>query len=116
MLRAFEADALNSCLSREMTVDISNEVKSIIAKKLNISIDQLAPDTKVGELGAESLDIIEIVFMLEEKFAIDIPLNAKEASRLGSGGDNAETENLASLTIADIIETVKEQVGAKAKA
>lgn len=102
-----------------MTADISNEVKSIIAKKLNVPVEQLMPDTKVGDLGAESLDIIEIVFSLEEKFGIDIPLRAEEATRLGSGGDkadNAETENLALLTIGGIIEAVKERADAKAKA
>jgi acyl carrier protein len=101
-----------------MTVDISDEIKSIISKKLNVPIEQLTPDRKVGDLGAESLDIIEIVFSLEERFEIDIPLRAQEATRLGSGedkSDDSESENLVMLTIGGIIEAVKERVDAKAK-
>jgi acyl carrier protein len=94
-----------------MTADILHEVQSIIANKLNVSIERLAPDTKVGDLGAESLDIILVIFTLEEKFGIDIPLRAEDASRLGSGGN---TENLALMTIAGIVQAVKERVDAKA--
>jgi acyl carrier protein len=97
-----------------MTADILHEVQSIMANKLNVPIERLAPDTKVGDLGAESLDIILVIFTLEEKFGIDIPLRAEDASRLGSGGNNTESENLALMTIAGIVQAVKEQVDAKA--
>jgi acyl carrier protein len=73
-----------------MTADILNEGKSIIADGLKVPIEKLTPETKMGDLGAESLDIIEIVFPLEERFGIDIPLRAADASRSGSRGDNAE--------------------------
>jgi acyl carrier protein len=69
---------------------IIDDVRSIIAKSLNISADQLTPETYLDELGAESLDVIEIVFALEEKFDITIPLKADEATRLTTVGDVAE--------------------------
>jgi acyl carrier protein len=91
-----------------------NEVKSIISEKLTVPIDRLTPDTKMGDLGAESLDIIEIVFTLEEKFGIDIPLRAEEASRLASSENDEDTAKLALLTIAGIAQVVEERIAAKA--
>jgi acyl carrier protein len=98
-----------------MTVDILEEVKLIISKGLKVPIEQLMPDTRMGDLGAESLDVIEIVFNLEEKFGIDIPLQANEALRpVGSTVDNVDSEYLEQMTIAGIAQLVKEQVEAKA--
>ena len=96
-------------------MDILDEVKLIISKGLKVPIDQLMPDTRMGDLGAESLDVIEIVFNLEEKFGIDIPLQANEALRpVGSTVDNVDSEYLEQMTIAGIAQLVKEQVEAKA--
>src|SRR5262245_54311201 len=50
----------------------SAEVRRVISKILNIPADRLAPESRLDELGAESLDVIEIVFELEEKFGITI--------------------------------------------
>ena len=98
-----------------MTVDILEEVKLIMSKVLKVPIEQLMPDTRMGDLGAESLDVIEIVFNLEEKFGIDIPLQANEALRpVGSTVDNVDSEYLEQMTIAGIAQLVKEQVEAKA--
>jgi acyl carrier protein len=94
-------------------IDILNVVKLIISKEINVPIEQLTSDTKIGDLGADSLSIIQIVFALEEKFGINIPLQADEASRLASREDNADSENLASMTIAGIGRTVQERVDAK---
>ena len=64
---------------------VIDDVRTIIAKSLNIPIERLTPDSRLDELGAESLDVIEIVFGLEEKFDITIPLKADEATRLRTG-------------------------------
>ena len=67
---------------------IIDDVRSIIAQSLKLPVEKLAPETRLEELGAESLDVIEIVFALEEKYDIAIPLRADEATRLvQSGGD-----------------------------
>ena len=48
--------------------------KEIIAKELEVSTDQLRPDAKfIEDLGADSLDTVELVMALEEEFEIDIP-------------------------------------------
>jgi acyl carrier protein len=39
-------------------------------------------DTNIAELGVDSLDFVEILFSLEEKFNIDIPFNANEDGML----------------------------------
>ena len=50
------------------------EMKSIIAEQLNCSEDQITEDTSFKEdLGADSLDLFELVMALEEKYEIEIP-------------------------------------------
>lgn len=39
-------------------------------------------DTNIGELGVDSLDFVELLFSLEEKFNIDIPFNANDDGTL----------------------------------
>jgi acyl carrier protein len=59
---------------------IADEIRQIIAKALKIPIEQLTPQSRLQDLGVESLDMIEIIFALEEKFDINIPYNANEAA------------------------------------
>jgi acyl carrier protein len=92
---------------------IIEDVRSIIAKSLNISVDQLTPETHLDELGAESLDVIEIVFALEEKFDITIPLEADEATRLTTS-DKSGGQNVPFSTVGDVAEIVEKLVAAKA--
>ena len=55
-----------------MSVDA--KVKEIIAKQLSISEDEVSPDASFQEdLGADSLDTVELVMALEEEFDIEIP-------------------------------------------
>jgi len=50
------------------------KVKEIIAKELEVDVKQLAPEAKfIEDLGADSLDIVELVMALEEEFSIEIP-------------------------------------------
>lgn len=83
-------------------MDIFEEVKSIIAKQVGSSAEDIQPDTKLADIGIESLDVIEIVFALEEKFDISIPFNAN---------DSAAT---AFETVGQVTEAVKKLVDAKA--
>jgi len=63
---------------------VTDEVRQIIAKELKIPVEPLTPDTKLQDLGVESLDLIEIIFALEERFDISIPYNANEAPAAGT--------------------------------
>ena len=50
------------------------KAKEIIAKELEVSMDQLTPDAKfIEDLGADSLDTVELVMAFEEEFGIEIP-------------------------------------------
>lgn len=92
---------------------VIDDVRSIIAKSLNIPIERLAPDTRLDELGAESLDVIEIVFALEEKFDITIPLKADEATRLATA-DKGGAQDMPFSTVGDVADIVQKLIAAKA--
>ncbi|HVP38353.1 MAG TPA: acyl carrier protein [Candidatus Saccharimonadales bacterium] len=61
-------------------------VKEIIAKELEVSPDQLTNDASfIDDLGADSLDTVELVMALEEEFGIDIP--DEDADKIKTVGD-----------------------------
>ena len=63
-----------------------DKVKEIIAKELEVDIKQLTPAAKfIEDLGADSLDIVELVMALEEEFGVDIP--DEDADKLKTVGD-----------------------------
>ena len=57
------------------TVDeISAKVRETLVDALGVDDDEVTPDaTLVGDLGAESIDFLDIVFRLEKNFSIKIP-------------------------------------------
>ena len=62
------------------------KAKEIIAKELEVTLDQLTPDAKfIEDLGADSLDTVELVMALEEEFGIEVP--DEDAEKLQSVGD-----------------------------
>ena len=91
---------------------IIDDVRSIIAKSLNIPVERLTPETRLDELGAESLDVIEIVFGLEEKYDITIPLKADEATRLATS-DKGGNPEMPFSTVGDVADIVQKLVDAK---
>ncbi|MBN2963162.1 acyl carrier protein [Sulfurospirillum sp. T05] len=51
-----------------------DEVKEVVVEQLNVNPDEVKPESKfVEDLGADSLDVVELVMALEEKFDIEIP-------------------------------------------
>ncbi|MEW6544520.1 MAG: acyl carrier protein [Nitrospirota bacterium] len=53
---------------------IEERVKKIIAEQLGVEEDEVTPEAKfVDDLGADSLDTVELVMALEEEFDIEIP-------------------------------------------
>ncbi|GEP60041.1 acyl carrier protein [Reyranella soli] len=65
--------------------DIGSQVREILAFHLGIDGSQLSDDTRFQDLGADSLDVVEIVMSCEERFSVEIP--NREATSLATVGD-----------------------------
>jgi len=53
---------------------IFDEVKEVVVEQLNVNPDEVSLEADfVEDLGADSLDVVELVMALEEKFEIEIP-------------------------------------------
>ena len=51
-----------------------DDVKEVVVEQLNVNPDEVKEESKfVEDLGADSLDVVELVMALEEKFEIEIP-------------------------------------------
>src|SRR6056297_3579073 len=65
---------------------IEEKVKNIIVEQLGVSEDQVKPEAKfVEDLGADSLDTVELVMAFEEEFDITVP--DEDAEKLTSVGE-----------------------------
>ena len=59
--------------------EIETEVKQIVVEHLGIDESKVPPEAKIiDDLGADSLDTVELVMAFEEKFGIEIPDDAAE--------------------------------------
>jgi acyl carrier protein len=66
--------------------EIFDKVKDVIVDQLNVEEDDVTEDAAfVDDLGADSLDIVELVMALEEQFGISIP--DEQAEKIKSVGD-----------------------------
>ena len=65
---------------------IEQKVKDIIVEQLGVNADQVISEAKfIEDLGADSLDTVELIMALEEEFGIEVP--DEEAEKLVSVGD-----------------------------
>ena len=63
------------------------KLKSIIAEVLNVNADEITPDTTfVDDLGADSLDVFQIIMGIEEEFDIEI----KDVEQIATVGEAVE--------------------------
>ncbi|MEO0279693.1 MAG: acyl carrier protein [candidate division WOR-3 bacterium] len=55
-------------------MDVFNTLRDIIVEELNVTPEQVTLEARFQEdLGADSLDVVELVMKIEEKFGIEIP-------------------------------------------
>ncbi|UCE63567.1 MAG: acyl carrier protein [Nitrospirota bacterium] len=55
-------------------MEVEEKIKKIISEQLGVEEDDVVPEAKfVDDLGADSLDTVELVMALEEEFDIEIP-------------------------------------------
>lgn len=52
---------------------VADKVKSIIVEQLGVDEEEVTPDASfVDDLGADSLDLVELIMSMEEEFGVDI--------------------------------------------
>jgi acyl carrier protein len=69
-----------------MADNSQEKVTEIIVEQLGVTADQVTPESKmIEDLGADSLDAVELVMAVEEEFGIEVP--DEEAEKLISVGD-----------------------------
>jgi acyl carrier protein len=67
-------------------MSVEDKVKKIIAEKLSVDLDEVVPEASfVDDLGADSLDLVELIMSMEEEFDVEIP--DEEAEKLVTVGD-----------------------------
>lgn len=66
--------------------EIFEQAKKLIAEELEVDESQITMDSLiVDDLGADSLDVVELIMRLEEKFSVEIP--DEEAEKIQTVGD-----------------------------
>jgi acyl carrier protein len=69
-----------------MSLEIPAKIKEVIVEQLGVDAERVRPDASfIDDLGADSLDIVELVMAMEEEFDIEIP--DEEAEKLKSVSD-----------------------------
>ncbi|MBO5211001.1 MAG: acyl carrier protein [Clostridia bacterium] len=72
-----------------MTID---KIKQILADTLDVNVEELSADTNIAtDLGADSLDVVEILMSIEDEFEVEIP--------------DSEIENI--RTIGELVEYIE---------
>jgi acyl carrier protein len=74
---------------------VADKVKSIIVDQLGVDEDQVTTDASfVEDLGADSLDTVELVMAFEEEFGIEIPdEDAEKITRVTEAVDSIEAHS-----------------------
>jgi acyl carrier protein len=76
-------------------MSVEEKVRKIIAEKLSVDLDEVVPEASfVDDLGADSLDLVELIMTMEEEFDVEI------------SDEDAETL----VTVKDAIEYTKKQL------
>lgn len=60
-----------------------NKVAEIIAERIGKDVSEITPDTKIEDLGLDSLDVAELMMQFEDEFGYEIELGENKAETVG---------------------------------
>ena len=69
--------------------DIEAKIFDIVAKERRLDRSTLSRDTKLEDIEIESVDLVEIIFAIEDEFDVDVP-QEEDAFKLETMGDIVE--------------------------
>ncbi|ACD67270.1 MAG TPA: acyl carrier protein [Sulfurihydrogenibium sp.] len=77
-------------------MSVEQRVKEIIADQLGVEMEKITPEARfVDDLGADSLDVVELIMAFEEEFGVEIP--------------DEDAEKIA--TVKDVLDYIKSKQG-----
>lgn len=93
-------------------LDVESTVLDIIARKANVESATLSRSAALTSLTLDSLDIIEIMFQIEETFDVSLPYNANQAANAtATAGQASLPMGMGLTTVGDVIDMVAAQAG-----
>ena len=78
-------------------VQVLEDVRAIIAEQLGTDLKKVEPASKFVDLGADSLDTVEIMMALEEKFDLQLDEEVRHAHRLDPNHHGVDPVLLAAM-------------------
>lgn len=80
---------MHEFLKRTIMQEIIDEVKDVIAEKLSVDKEEITLDKSfTADLGADSLDTVELIIEFEKRFGVSIP--DEDAEKIQTVGDAVE--------------------------
>ncbi len=80
---------MHEILKRTIMQEIIDEVKDVIAEKLSVDKEEITLDKSfTADLGADSLDTVELIIEFEKRFGVSIP--DEDAEKIQTVGDAVE--------------------------
>ena len=83
--------------------DVETALLDIVARGSSVERNAITYDSTIDELGIESLELVEILFEIEDHFDIDVPYNA----------NSKDVAGMQFNTVGEVVELVREQVADK---
>jgi acyl carrier protein len=77
--------------------NMEDDILDIVAKQAKVDIATLKRDTRLSELDLQSIDVVELVFAIEDKFDISVPYSPSDMASSGISFD----------TVGNLIDAVK---------
>jgi acyl carrier protein len=70
-----------------VTMDVYHDIQQIIAEHKGVSLAEVTPEKSFEELDIDSLDAIDIIYQVEDKYGIDVPQDAIDLENTKTVGD-----------------------------